>query len=980
MNNKKSLPALGLPSHLRFSSNGRRQSVLETSAAWLLAFICAIEVLPLQPATAQSITPAGDGTNTNVTANDNHFNIQGGTLSRDGANLFHSFQNFGLNAGEVANFMSTPQIQNILGRVVGGDASVINGLIQVTGGNSNLFLMNPAGMIFGNGASLNVPGSFTATTANGIGLAEGWFNAVGTNNYQNLVGTPNRFAFTMSQPGSIVNAGNLEVAEGNHLSLLGGTIINIGSVAAPSGTITMAAVPGNNIVRLSQVGMLLSLEFEPITNGTGQLPTDTGISPLDLPPLLSGGDVGNATGVTVNPDGSVSLTGSGMIIASEGKVAIASGTLTTDDSSVTIAAMDVDLQGNIESFGNLTINADAIALSELTLISQGDNLFFDGPVQLNSNANIQTDTNTGNILFSSTIDGDITGARNLTLQTEGNISIGGAIGDTVPLGAVNISSNNVEFADYTGGPLTVTAQGNIIAGIITTQEYEQTTQVLGFETGDFTDWTTTGNSRIETATFGSGPTEGTYQARITSAGGSVSEANLETFLGVENGSLDSLGHGNVTQGSAMQTTFTANAGDIISFQWNFLTDELDQHVIYNDFAFTTLSSASTLVVRNQASFVPTVAAGFDGETGFKTFSTQLSTTGTHTLGIGVVDVQDNVVASALLVDNVSITTITANSGAPVILSAGGNVQVASINTQGISGTGGAVNITAGELVQVTGTFTDQNGVIASISTAGSAGGGAINIQHSGGANNIPFIIGDATQNGTAEAISTGSAVLLPQQSFPNPGTVNPANDISITFTNTPPTLSTNSQLPEVKQNQQLTFSVVDLNPLVYDLDGDFTSVVLEEILHGRLLKNGIEVEPGMILEGGDVLVYIPPENSNGQINAFTLKASDGVSFSEALLISINVTTDEPQHNNQPQTSTIQPQQVCTLALRPLQLREEEVEENDLSEASATQSGKRLVAYLDENNCQPSIEQRIDIVLPQSPVLSSDREEGYSVDN
>jgi hypothetical protein len=49
---------------------------------------------------------------------------------------------------------------------------VINGLIQVTEGKSNLFLMNPAGMIFGPNASLNVPASFTATTANGIGLRE----------------------------------------------------------------------------------------------------------------------------------------------------------------------------------------------------------------------------------------------------------------------------------------------------------------------------------------------------------------------------------------------------------------------------------------------------------------------------------------------------------------------------------------------------------------------------------------------------------------------------------------------------------------------------------------------------------------------------------------------------------------------------------------------------------------------------------------
>ena len=275
-----------------------------------------------------------------------------------GANLFHSFQQFGLNSGEIANFMSNPQIQNILGRVVGGNPSVINGLIQVTGGgNANLFLMNPAGIIFGQNASLNVPASFTATTANGIGFAGGWFKAVGTNDYQNLVSHPNRFAFTMSQPGSIVNTGNLAVGEGKNLTLLGGTLINTGSVSAPGGNIIMAAVPGEHLVRLIQEGMVLSLEFELITGNTSQLPTDTGISPLDLPQLLSGGDVGNATGVTVNPDGTVSLTGSGLVIPTAGGVAIASG--------------NVDVSG--ETGGRVYVLGDRVGLISANIDATGTN-------------------------------------------------------------------------------------------------------------------------------------------------------------------------------------------------------------------------------------------------------------------------------------------------------------------------------------------------------------------------------------------------------------------------------------------------------------------------------------------------------------------------------------------------------------------------------------------------------------------------------
>jgi len=93
-------------------------------------------VVAIAPAQAQPITPAVDGTGTIVTPGGNRFDIEGGTLSKDGANLFHSFQQFGLDANQSANFLSNPEIRNILGRVVGGDASIINGLIQLTGGNS----------------------------------------------------------------------------------------------------------------------------------------------------------------------------------------------------------------------------------------------------------------------------------------------------------------------------------------------------------------------------------------------------------------------------------------------------------------------------------------------------------------------------------------------------------------------------------------------------------------------------------------------------------------------------------------------------------------------------------------------------------------------------------------------------------------------------------------------------------------------------
>ncbi|MCU0544108.1 MAG: CHAT domain-containing protein [Oscillatoriaceae cyanobacterium Prado104] len=264
-----------------------------------------------QIAAAQSIVSAPDGTGTAITPGpqtglQTRYDITGGTTSRDGANLFHSFTRFNLNAGDTANFISNPTVQNILGRVVGGDASLINGLIQVSGGNANLFLINPAGIIFGNNARLDVSGSFLAATASGIGFDNRWFSSTGTNDYASLVGSPNVFAFG-PQPGSIVNAGELAVNSGENLTLLGGTVISTGELSAPGGQITVAAVPGEHLVRLSQNGLLLNLEVSPSRQQSGDATLP--FSPLTLPRLLAGAGVEHATGITANDRGELVLTG-----------------------------------------------------------------------------------------------------------------------------------------------------------------------------------------------------------------------------------------------------------------------------------------------------------------------------------------------------------------------------------------------------------------------------------------------------------------------------------------------------------------------------------------------------------------------------------------------------------------------------------------------------------------------------------------------
>ncbi|NEO86916.1 MAG: CHAT domain-containing protein [Spirulina sp. SIO3F2] len=256
------------------------------------------------PGIAQSITAAPDGTGTVITVDGHTYHIEGGTQA--GANLFHSFQDFGLSQSEIVNFLSQPGIMNILGRVTGGNASIIDGLLQVSGSNANLYLMNPAGIVFGPGASLNVGGDFTATTADHIGFAAGNFNASGTNDYAALIGAPKQFAFASPEPGAILNFGDLTAPK--QVSLISGTVVNQGKVASTQGNVTIAAVPGERLVKISQPGMLLSLE----------LPKEAiaaGIPPVKLPQLLTGSEGYLPEAVPVDSE-AVSLSGN-VVIAGE---------------------------------------------------------------------------------------------------------------------------------------------------------------------------------------------------------------------------------------------------------------------------------------------------------------------------------------------------------------------------------------------------------------------------------------------------------------------------------------------------------------------------------------------------------------------------------------------------------------------------------------------------------------------------------------
>ncbi len=169
-------------------------------------------------------------------------NITGGATR--GANLFHSFLEFNVGNGQRVYFANPTGIENILSRVTGTNPSEIFGTLGVNGG-ANLFLLNPHGIIFGEDASLDIGGSFTASTAESFAFPDGSeFSATNPQAAPLLkINVPIGLQYGPQQPGAIANRGNLAV--GQDLTLSGGEVTSTGQLAAPVGEVVVEGVSGN---------------------------------------------------------------------------------------------------------------------------------------------------------------------------------------------------------------------------------------------------------------------------------------------------------------------------------------------------------------------------------------------------------------------------------------------------------------------------------------------------------------------------------------------------------------------------------------------------------------------------------------------------------------------------------------------------------------------------------------------------------------
>lgn len=728
------------------------------------------------------VTPAGDNTGTVVNQNGNDFGISGGSLSGDGNNLFHNFSDFNLNPSQSATFSTTANIQNVLSRISGGNPSFINGLLQINGSGANLYLLNPAGIVFGSNAQLNVGGDFTASTAWGLGFDdELWTNGT---DYTNLIGSPTQFLFDGT--GAIINAADLDVTQGQSLNLFASNVVNTGNLTAKEGNIQIIAVPGSNTLRLSQTGQILGLEIN--------TPSDA-VTAMNLPELLTGSPID--TGLSLD-NGKVTENATAAEISPHSGSTFIAGTLDASGNmggEINVFGQDIDLVGaNINASGT---NGGGEILVGGDYLGSGDRpraltTLVDANSVLNANA-INTG-NGGRIIVWSDARTDFDGS----LSAKGGENLGNG-------GFAEISSKNIlDIPTGWSQRINVSAVNGLVGKLlfdpndITIVDVGATSIITNPETA-----IDSGNILLDSDIigflFGS-------DLEITTAVGVGGDGDITIGNGVDitnfANTLTLTANNNITVDPTANISPASGGGRLVFSA----TNNIDYQANIAPF------SPGAIDVNFQAGgTISTANISTDGGSAVLQAGGNIATGDISTVGGAVAFTSTTGGISTGAIDTSS--SAVAGAGA-VNLVGNSDIVVDSIDARGLFtfAAGGDVDITTDGSLRVTNVIGFG---LNSIDTSGTfgAGDGDINITHGGGLTSTPFVVTDSSTNGTAGGITTGSETIA-SGSFPgnyiqgtSPGRISISTTVPIPPPPPPTTIPTDPDLDP------------DPNPDGSDVDG-----------------------------------------------------------------------------------------------------------------------------------------------------------------
>ena len=301
-----------------------------------------------------------------------------------GSALFHSFSRFGIPAGDAASFLphASAEVRSIFARVTGDAAAGLPSRSEIFGrlrseiDGADLYLLNPAGVLFGPSASLDVKGSLHVSSADSLGFSNGLrlFADPGLDGRADSVldVAPSEafdltaYRFESEAPASIfVDQALLEVKEGEALVLVGGDVtvagdgVSFGSAGllAPGGRIVIASVasPGEAAASVDRRGR-------------------PGVDVEAFPEL---GTVALTDGARVDVSGGA---GRGSVAIQAGDVDVLGGSQVQSQATADVpgGAIDVDARGSVRIAGILEDASDTTRSGLFTDTPSGSGAEADG--------------------------------------------------------------------------------------------------------------------------------------------------------------------------------------------------------------------------------------------------------------------------------------------------------------------------------------------------------------------------------------------------------------------------------------------------------------------------------------------------------------------------------------------------------------------------------------------------------------------------
>jgi len=162
------------------------------------------------------------------------------TINQGSQHLSLNWQTFDVAPNETVNFVQPGRDAIAVNRILGNSASEIYGHLNA---NGQVWLINPNGVLFGQGAQVNVGGLVAST----LDTSDSSLSS-------------NTRSFSGDGKGSIVNKGSIHAANGGYVALLGNTVSNQGTISAQLGTVAMG---GGSAVTLTFDGsQLLHLQVD----------------------------------------------------------------------------------------------------------------------------------------------------------------------------------------------------------------------------------------------------------------------------------------------------------------------------------------------------------------------------------------------------------------------------------------------------------------------------------------------------------------------------------------------------------------------------------------------------------------------------------------------------------------------------------------------------------------------------------------------